>query len=450
MPQLFALEWDPREIRLMVASGRGRQVVIEQAFSIPCETDPSAADTAEQIGRRIAAELDARGLGRAEAVVAVGRNSIELRQLQLPPAPDEDLPELVRFQATREFNELDDKWLLDFVPIDGSADSPRTVLATAIAPAVLGQIEAVCEHAGLKMRRLLLRPCEAALLLEGEKSIPRGQVVLLVDPLGVEADLTAVVDGTAVFLRHHADQQRPAAPCRPCWPKSASRWPRPRTNWAAARSSRSCSAANSKPDLDLARAIEAELEIHVELFDPFGGVKLGRALVESPPQHPGRFAPLVGMLLAELKPSKHAVDFLHPRRRAAAADPRKKWMIAGAVAAVLLLGWIIYSRIDHYLLASSVDRLDEEVQEPGRVDRPREESPRQHGRHRQVGRRRRDLARSHLRAGPRLPAGGGCGPEPVDRQQRPPRRTNRPERLGPPARRHRPLGRQAFAPTAAK
>ena len=170
MPQLFALEWDSREIRLMVASGRGRQVVIEQAFSIPCETDSSAADTAEQIGQRIAAELDARGLGRGEAVVAVGRNSIELRQLQLPPAPDEDLPEMVRFQATREFNELDDKWLLDFVPIDGSAETPRTVLATAIAPAVLGQIEAVCEHAGLKMRRLLLRPCEAALLLEDARS----------------------------------------------------------------------------------------------------------------------------------------------------------------------------------------------------------------------------------------------------------------------------------------
>ena len=217
MSQLFALEWDPREIRLMVASGRGRQVVIEQAFSIPCEIDPSAADAAEQIGRRIAAELDARGLGRGEAVVAVGRNSIELRQLQLPPAPDEDLPEMVRFQATREFNELDDKWLLDFVPIDGSADSPRTVLATAIAPAVLRQIEAVCEHAGLKMRRLLLRPCEAALLLEGRpsidgaRSISPGQVVLLVNPSGVEADLTAVVDGTAVFLRTTRISERSAS-----------------------------------------------------------------------------------------------------------------------------------------------------------------------------------------------------------------------------------------------
>ena len=343
MPQLFALEWDPREIRLMVASGRGRQIVIEQAFAIPCATDPSAADTAESIGRRIAAELDARELGRAEVVVAVGRNSIELRQLQLPPAPDEDLPELVRFQATREFNELDDKWLLDFVPIGGSAASPRTVLATAIAPAVLRQIEAVCEHAGLKMRRLLLRPCEAALLLEdrpsidGARSIPRGQVVLLVNPLGAEADLTAVADGTAVFLRTTRISSAP--PPLPALLAEIRLTMAAASNQLGGRRIESIVlCGDQQPDLDLAHAIETELKIHVELFDPFGGVKLGRALVQSPPQHPGRFAPLVGMLLAELKPSSHAVDFLHPRRRAAAPDPRKKWMIAAAAAAVLLLG----------------------------------------------------------------------------------------------------------------
>ena len=124
-------------------------------------------------------------------MVAVGRNSIELRQLQLPPAADEDLPDLVRFQAMREFNELDDGWRLDFVPIEGSANTPRTVLATAIAPAVLAQCEAVCQHAGLKMRRLLLRPCEAALLLKGEESIRAGQAA----PLGRFLGLRGRVDG---------------------------------------------------------------------------------------------------------------------------------------------------------------------------------------------------------------------------------------------------------------
>ena len=290
MPNLFALQWDSHEICLMVASGRGRQVVIEQAFVIPCQPDASAADAAEPIGRRIAAELDARGLGRGEAVVAVGRSSIELRQLQLPPAPDEDLPDMVRFQATREFNELDDKWLLDFVPIDGSADTPRTVLATAIAPAVLRQIEAVCEHAGLKMRRLLLRPCEAASLLEGEKSVPRGQTVLLVDPLGTEVDLTAVVDGKAVFLRTTRIGSDP--------PPVQALVAEIRLTLAAASNQLGGRKIESivlcgqqQADLDLARAIETELGICVEHFDPLGGVKLGGALVESPPSAPAASRP---------------------------------------------------------------------------------------------------------------------------------------------------------------
>jgi Tfp pilus assembly PilM family ATPase len=358
MSQLFALEWDSREIRLMVASGRGRQVVIEQALSIPCEVDISEPNAAEQIGRRIATELDDRGLGRGEVVVAVGRNNIELRQLQLPPAPDEDLPDMVRFQATREFNELDDKWLLDFIPIEGSESTPRTVLATAIAPAVLGQIEAVCEHAGLKMRRLLLRPCEAASLLESEKSIPRGQSALLVCPLGGEADLTAVIDGVAVFLRTTRIASDP--------PPLQAMLAEIRLTMAAAsnqlggrRIESIVLCGHQQVHLDLARSIETELGIHVELFDPLGGVKLGRALVQSPPQHPGRFAPLVGMLLAELTPSTHAVDFLHPRRRAERPDNRKIWVAAGVAVSVLLLAWIIYLRIDHSRLVGAVNDLSQ-------------------------------------------------------------------------------------------
>jgi outer membrane murein-binding lipoprotein Lpp len=182
--------------------------------------------------------------------------------------------------------------------------------------------------------------------------------VLLVNPLCVVADLTVSVDGKAVFLRTTRISSDP--------PPLQALLAEIRLTMAAASNQLGGRKIESivfcgepQPGLDLARSIEAELKIHVELFDPFGGVKLGRALVETPPQHPGRFAPLVGMLLAELKPSNHAVDFLHPRRRAPAADPRKKWMIAAACAAALLLGWMIYARIDHYLLAASVAKLEE-------------------------------------------------------------------------------------------
>jgi Tfp pilus assembly PilM family ATPase len=376
MPQLVALEWDSREIRLMVASGRGRQVVIEQAFAVPFESDGAedalnaqgdSPDTKigivpERIGRQIAAELQARGLAAADAVVAVGRNSIELRQLQLPPATDEDLPELVRFQAMREFNELDDAWRLDFVPIEGDANTSRTVLATAIAPSVLAQCEAVCQYAGLKMRRLLLRPCEAALLLKGEESIPRGQAALLVDFLGGEAELTAAVDGTAVFL-HTARLSGDPPPAQALLAAI-------RLTMAAAFNQTGGRRIESivlcglpQSHLELACALEDELALPVKLVDPFRDVKLGRALVLSPPEHPGRFAPLVGMLLAELRPGNHAVDFLHPRRRAETADPRKKWAIAGIAAAVLLVAWFVYARVDQFRLAARVEQLQQQSRE---------------------------------------------------------------------------------------
>ena len=77
----------------------GSRIVVEHAFLIPWNEDSKEADQFEQrVGRRIAEELDARGIWRPPTLVAVGRGSIECRQLQLPPAPDEELPEMVHFR----------------------------------------------------------------------------------------------------------------------------------------------------------------------------------------------------------------------------------------------------------------------------------------------------------------------------------------------------------------
>ena len=360
MQQLLALEWDSREVRVAVASGRGRQVVIEQAFSVLWNEDPSLPDPPEvRLGRRIAQELSQRGLGHPEVLVAVGRGSIELRQLQLPPAPDEDLPEMVRFQAAREFNELDEHWLLDFVPIDQASGGPRTVLATAIAPAMIGQIEAVCREAGLKMRRLLLRPCEAASLLGRDKTGKPGQLRLLVDLFLDEADLIAVLDGKAVFLRTtRLASDPPAVPALLAEIRLTMAAVQNQLGGQRVQSIVLC--GRDAVHAELARAIEAELELQAELFDPFSGFRLAPALENALPEHTGRFAPLLGMLATESQQAGHAIDFLHPRRRIEAPSRRRKWIIAGAVAAMVPLVWLIWSRIDGYLLASDVDRLQAE------------------------------------------------------------------------------------------
>src|SRR5688500_13583815 len=133
MPRYLAIEWDGREARIAMAEGRPGGVRIERAVTV-------------EVGR-MAQTLAALGAGKAETLVAAGRASIELKLLARPPAPDEELPDVTRFQAQREFNTLGDDWPLDYLPIDSDPTQPRTVLAAAIAPQTVTQILDTCREA---------------------------------------------------------------------------------------------------------------------------------------------------------------------------------------------------------------------------------------------------------------------------------------------------------------
>ena len=338
MSELLALEWNSREMRVAVACGRGSRVVIEHAFSISgTKRSRPAISSSKAIGQRIAAELDRRDIGRPNALVAVGRTSIELRQLQLPPAPDEDLPDMVRFQAAREFNEFDEHWLLDFVPIDQGADGPRTVLATAIAPAVIRQIEGVCEAAGLKMQRLLLRPAPRRRCWPATR--PNARAVAAV---GRSALRRSRSDGGA---RRQGGFSADDAARRRCAPLAG---PAGRDPPDDGRRAESIGRAKGADCRALRQRQDARRPGEVHQGRTGNARRIGRSLCRawnwarrcaaSLPEHPGRFAPLLGMLVAEFQQTGHAIDFLHPRRRLEAPSRRKKWIMAAAAAALAAAG----------------------------------------------------------------------------------------------------------------
>jgi Tfp pilus assembly PilM family ATPase len=360
MPQYLAIEWDSAECRAAVASIKGRQVVIEHAFAFPRGGGDESPDG---LGAKIAQELDARGCGRPEAMVSVGRTRIELRQFTVPPAEEDDLPDLVRFQASREFNELDDRWRLDFLPIEAAGEGPKPVLATAIAPSEIAAIEKVCEVAGLTLRRVLLRPCEAASLLTagGGGKLPQ----LVIELFNDEADLTVLQDGKTVFLRTtRFAGGRPAVPALVA---------EIRLTLAAARNQLVTETGESAKidslvlfgkeniDVQLAESVKTELGLPVALLDPFAGVKTSPSLASSMPAHAERYAPLLGMLQAELRNTRHAIDFINPRRRPPPVSRRHLWISLAVAAAVLVVGYLIWGRIDHYMLASDVDGMKDRL-----------------------------------------------------------------------------------------
>jgi Tfp pilus assembly PilM family ATPase len=349
MPPLLAIEWDRFEARVAVARRQGSNVMIEQAFCVsllPREPGQTFADT--NIGQRLAAALAARRVSRGDALVAVGRASIELRMLSLPPAPEEELPEMVRFLAQREFTALGEDWPIDFVPVDQTVEGGARVLAAALSPKIVGQIRETCGEGELKVHRLVMRPFAAASLLKRHGPRGIGHIQLMVDLLSEEADLTVLRDRAVGLMRTVR---------LPGEPKSQEQADallgEIRRTMAAAQNQMGgqqvqtvvlCGSGDEHETLT--KKIESDLSLKVENFDPFSKLSLDRELRSNPPDAPGRFAPLLGMLLDEATNSPHAIDFLKPRRREEDPGPRKN-IVRGAIAAAALLfalvGYVVWS-----------------------------------------------------------------------------------------------------------
>lgn len=366
MPRMLALEWDSREARVAVANLRSGGLTVEQAFSVPLSS--GAADPATEIVRG----LNERRIARLPALVAVGRASIELKRLSIPPAPDDELPDLVRFQAQREFNSWTDDWALDFTPLDADATQPRDVLAAALSPDVLRQVRGVCEQANIKAERLVLRPCAAAALVRYRPPSQAARVQLLVDLLGEEVDLTVVVGEHAVFLRTarlSLDHESQAAdPWRPLVGEIRRTLAAAHHQMGSDRVEAICLFHGRGGDDALADRLTKDLRMPVAMFNPFAGVELGGELRAESPENPGRFAPLLGMLVEEAHEARPAFDFLNPRRPAEPPSRKRPLALAGASTVSLLVlavgwGWWTLSSLDRDIAAKTaqIKQLEPDV-----------------------------------------------------------------------------------------
>lgn len=342
MARLLALEWGLREARVAVARTQAGGIVVEHAFAVDLGSrDPGQTFSDETVGGKLAEALAARGLGRTETLVALGRASIELRQLTLPPSPLEELPDLVRFQALRQFTTIGEDWPIDFVYLDTAEDETFSVLAAAISPEMVSQIAATCQAAGASApKRLVLRPFAAASLLRRHDKGSTQPCRLMVDLLADEADLTVLVDEAVVLMRtvRLAVADDGTVQTKALLGEIRRTIASAQNQLRGRRVEKVILCGDGTGQNTLKEEIEGGLSLAVELFDPFHGVEVDAAFNANRPQHPGRFAPLLGMLLDEAAGATHPIDFLHPRKRPEAPSQTKRYsLVGGALAATLLL-----------------------------------------------------------------------------------------------------------------
>jgi hypothetical protein len=238
------------------------------------------------------------------------------------------------------------------------------VLAAAIAPDLVGQIQKACSAAQITVSRLVLRPFAAAALLKDQ--LTDGKCRMIVDLLKDDADLTVLIGSQVIFPR---TVRLPAVSEAEILARSLLAEGR-RTMIAAQNQLGGRKVeeivifGDGGHHAALKELLENELQLVVRLIDPFERVEWSDARVARP-EFPGTFAPLLGMLLDEATKTSPVIDFLHPRKKPAPPDHKRKYvMIGAAVAAVVLLAfgmmeWRLWS-LDAEISQLGIDRFKQE------------------------------------------------------------------------------------------
>ena len=334
MVRKLAIDWDERELRLVAAQCSGSNVKITDARVIPIE---------DNVLETLKAALDGRGMENTETLVAIGRGQAELRELQLPPVPEDELPDMVRFQAGKSFATAGDNANVDYL-VTNRSDSGVEMIAAALGDQELASIRSICESGSLVPKRISIRPLSAAALYLLKQERSSGNDTVLIDLLSDEAEIVVARGGRVIFVRTVRMPSAEAA----------------RGRALAGELKRSLVACGSSGTLervvlwgrasvhsqDVEMLVEAT-DSKVEVLDPFSLVDVDRNTKANMPEHVGRLAPLVGLLVADEAGEDRLLDFLNPRKRVEQViNPYRKYVIAGVpVAVAALVAFLIYRQL---------------------------------------------------------------------------------------------------------
>lgn len=365
MSRIVAFEWNPEQLRVIEARLSRAGASVQRVWSVslpstPEERDQPETPLSEKLAQQIGDALGRLGVGRGEALVVVSRAHVELRQLTLPPAPDEELPDMVRFQASREFTSIEENWPVDFVPLDSDPTQPRNVLAAAIQPQLLRRIEEVCERHRLRLVHVGVRPFTAASLVLRVEAQARVVPTLLVGLFADEADLSLLLDGQVVLsrcARLHGDPLVDEL-------GAADLIGQIRRTIAAGQGMLGqrrvekvivCGAGATVENL--AQRLQTDLRLEVELFDPSVLPAVAGVLGQLSSESLGQLVPLLGILEEHNQTVPTSLNFVSPRRPPA-PPTRRPYVLAGLMtAAVVLAGIFVYGHIRDMSLREEIRML---------------------------------------------------------------------------------------------
>lgn len=366
MASTIILQWDTARIRAAVGTASENSPSVQKVVAFDLS---SGGDTDEvmTMADTIAAGLKEQKVGKGDAVVVVDRTTAELRVLSVPPVPDDELPDIVRFQANREFTSVSEGWLIDFISLPSSPNGQRRVLAGAISPQVAAQIRGACDTAGLNLKKVILRPFASGSLLSKAGMLQEDCV--LIEMLGDAADLTVYAQGElqltrSIRLSAEASEEALIKQMQMELKRTLTSFQNQQHDAAIKR------VILMAPE-SLAGSLEKELAEGTGLqclsVDPWSVFKnIGSAKRQVPADSEQLGAVLGGLCTPAGDFSE--IDFVNPTRPPAPPSNRRRNVLIAATAATLLasvggLYWVQSSQLD-----AQLTQLQQEVAKMGRED----------------------------------------------------------------------------------
>jgi len=324
-----ALQFELDQILVASAKLVGKRLQVQNLYSIPLEGDD--AETASQLKE----SLSQFGLTRSDAIVVVSRANVEMRELTVPPAPNNELPDMVRFIARSEFASLNDNWAFDYVPMSNNETIQRSVLAAGISPELHQQIKTIVEPSGLKVKHIVMRPFASIDLIHGK--LVDGKCRLIVDPNGDTTDMT-IVDGSKLLATRSVRVPEKSDPNK----RADTLLSEVRRTIASSRKSlgdKKVSSVIMYGPADQNKFVEGNLKSHLDLevdfVNPLQHAPTASGLKE--PQRAERYAALLGSLVQHSSSDSHTLDFVNPRRPIVKKADFSKWYSLGGIGLAALL-----------------------------------------------------------------------------------------------------------------
>ena len=325
-----AIEFDDNQIFLASMQTASRRSQLKHVACIP------ASGTTEEITAALEAKINEAGLTKSDACVVIGRDDVELRLLDVPPAPKNELPGMVRFLAKNKFASLNDSWMLDFVRLSGDANTTGRVMAAGLSPESKKRFKQIVGNAGLRLRNIVFRPYAITKYLS-DKLESTGPTVL-VEPIGDEAEIMVMQGKSIIAVRkfkltgdnHTRQLEREIK--RTVATESATLDGKPLSKIILLGKSESLEPIGES----LANSLDVGYEVIDPEKDPFHGSEVKKI------DDSNRVAALIGALSES--DDMEGLDFLNPRQPTIEKRDYSKWRLYGWVAAAVFLlmcgfGW---------------------------------------------------------------------------------------------------------------